>query len=135
EAGVGKSRLVYEFTRSPSDRPWRTLASRGVSYGTNTPYLPIIDLLKHYFQIEDRDVPSRTLERVTEKALGLDPGLAPYVPALVSLVDGDAQDHRWQSLEPLQRREQPLDASKRLLIREDLVRPLRLGLEGLHGSG
>ena len=132
EAGVGKSRLVYEFTRSPSDRPWRMLASRAVSYGTNTPYLPIIDLLKHYFQIEDRDARSQTLERVTEKVLSLDPGLAPYVPALVSLLDGDAQDHRWQSLEPLQRREQTLDAIKRLLIRESQVQPLCLVFEDLH---
>ena len=132
EAGVGKSRLVYEFTRALRAHPWRTLVSRGVSYGTNTPYLPIIELLKQYFQIEDRDTPTRTLERVRESVLGLDPGLAPHVPPLASLLGGDVHDNRWQSLEPLQRREQTLDAIKRLLIRETQTQPLCLVFEDLH---
>ena len=29
--------------------------SGSVSYGKATPYLPVIDLLKAYFKIEDRD--------------------------------------------------------------------------------
>src|SRR5437773_125063 len=132
EPGVGKSRLVYEFTRLARVRPWRTLASRAVSYGTTTPYLPIVDLLKHYFQIEDGEAPIRIRERVTEKVLGLDGALEPHVPALVSLLDVTLKDHQWQSLEPLYRRERTLDSIKRLLIRESHVQPLCLVLEDLH---
>ena len=132
EPGVGKSRLVYEFTRLARVRPWRTLASRAVSYGTTTPYLPIVDLLKHYFQIEDGEAPIRIRERVTEKVLGLDGALEPHVPALVALLDVTLKDHQWQSLEPLHRRERTLDAIKRLLIRESHVQPLCLVLEDLH---
>jgi hypothetical protein len=39
EAGVGKSRLVYECLQSPRVRGWRALESASVSYGKATPYL------------------------------------------------------------------------------------------------
>jgi class 3 adenylate cyclase len=55
EAGVGKSRLVYEFTHSHRMQGWLVLESASVSYGKATSYLPVIDLLKGYFKIQDRD--------------------------------------------------------------------------------
>src|SRR5262249_1000419 len=55
EAGVGKSRLVYEFTHSHRLQGWLTLESAAVSYGKATSYLPVIELLKGYFKIQDRD--------------------------------------------------------------------------------
>ena len=55
EAGVGKSRLVYEFTHSHRLKGWLVLESASVSYGKATSYLPVIDLLKAYFKIQDRD--------------------------------------------------------------------------------
>src|SRR5207237_10408514 len=55
EAGVGKSRLLYEFTRSHHPHDWLLLASNSVSYGKATAYLPVCDLLKTYCHIDDRD--------------------------------------------------------------------------------
>ena len=52
---MGKTRLVYEFTRSHHTHDWLVLASSSVSYGKATAYLPVRDLLKAYFQIDDRD--------------------------------------------------------------------------------
>src|SRR6266702_4443519 len=46
EPGVGKSRLVYECTRSHRTQGWLVLESNSVSYSKATPYLPVIDLLK-----------------------------------------------------------------------------------------
>ena len=48
EAGVGKSRLVYEFVRSHHTQGWLVLESASVSYGRAASYFPIIDLLKRY---------------------------------------------------------------------------------------
>jgi AAA ATPase domain/Adenylate and Guanylate cyclase catalytic domain len=45
EAGVGKSRLVYEFVHAHHLHGWRVLESASVSYGKATPYFPVIDLL------------------------------------------------------------------------------------------
>ena len=54
EPGVGKSRLFYEFTRSHQVQEWLILESRSSSYGKATPYLPVIELIKTYCQIETR---------------------------------------------------------------------------------
>ena len=54
-AGVGKSRLVYEFVHAHHTQGWRVLESASVSYGRATPYFPVIDLLKRYCHLEDGD--------------------------------------------------------------------------------
>ena len=58
EAGVGKSRLVYECIHAQDTQGWRVLESASVSYGKATPYFPVIDLLKRYAQIEDLNDPA-----------------------------------------------------------------------------
>jgi hypothetical protein len=50
EAGVGKSRLAYEFLHAQRTQGWLILASSSVSYGKATPYLPVLDLLKGYYR-------------------------------------------------------------------------------------
>ncbi len=55
EPGIGKSRLYWEFTRSHRTQGWLTIEAGSVSYGKATNYLPVIDLLKSYFKIQDRD--------------------------------------------------------------------------------
>src|SRR4029453_9823665 len=55
EPGAGKSRLVYEFPPSPRTQDWLILEAGSVSYGKATSYLPVIDLLKAYFKIHDRE--------------------------------------------------------------------------------
>src|SRR5437870_6057451 len=84
EPGVGKSRLVYECTRSHRTQGWRVLESRSVSYGKATPYLPVIDLLKAYCGIETRDDPRRRREKGLGKVLGLDEALRPTLPAVLA---------------------------------------------------
>ena len=55
EAGVGKSRLVYECLHSQRTQGWRVLEAVSVSYGKATPYFPVLDLLKRYAQVDDHD--------------------------------------------------------------------------------
>ena len=55
DAGVGKSRLVYEGVHSHRTRGWRVLESASVSYGKATPYFPVMDLLKRYCHVDDGD--------------------------------------------------------------------------------
>jgi hypothetical protein len=64
EAGVGKSRLAWELTRSHRTHGWLVLESGSVSYGKGTPYLPVIELLKAYCRIQERDEPRVIRERV-----------------------------------------------------------------------
>src|SRR5881409_1721713 len=77
EAGVGKSRLVYELTHSHRLQGWLTLESASVSYGKATSYLPVIDLLKVYFKVQDRDDLREIRQKVTGQLLTLDRALEP----------------------------------------------------------
>ncbi len=132
EPGVGKSRLFYEFTHSHRVQGWHVLESGSVSYGKATPYLPVIDLLKAYFQIEARDEIRRIREKVTGKLLTLDRALESTLPAFLSLLDVLLPDSGWHALDPHERRQRTRDAVKRLLLRESQVQPLVLVCEDLH---
>jgi len=132
EAGVGKSRLLYEFTRSHRLQGWVILEAASVSYGKATSYLPVIDLLKGYFKIQDRDDLREMREKVTGKVLTLDRALEPALPALLALLEVAADEALWQTLDPVQKRQRTLDAVKRLLLREAREQPLLLIFEDLH---
>src|SRR5947208_1441043 len=132
EPGLGKSRLFFEFIHSHRTQGWLILESGSVSYGKATPYLPVIDLLKAYFKIQDRDDQREIREKVTGKLLTLDKSLEPMLPAFFALLDVTVEDEPWQSLDPPQRRQRTFDACKRLLLRESQVQPLVLIFEDLH---
>ena len=132
EPGVGKSRLVWEFIHSHRVHDWLVLESASVSYGKASAYRPLIDLLKNYFQIEERDDDRRVREKVAGKLVMLDRDLEPILPALLFLLDAPLEDAQWQRLEPTQKRLRILDACKRLLLREAQVQPMVLVFEDLH---
>jgi len=132
EAGVGKSRLVYEVVHSHHTQHWRVLESAAVSYGTATPYFPVIDLLKRYCRVEDGDDTRTIRARVTGQVLTLDETLQDALPALLSLLEVLPDDSPWLSLDPAQRRQRTLEALRRVLLRESQVQPLLLVCEDLH---
>jgi class 3 adenylate cyclase/tetratricopeptide (TPR) repeat protein len=132
EAGVGKSRLVYEFVHSHHASGWLVLESASVSYGKATPYFPVIDLLKRYCHIEDHDDTRTIRAKLTGQVLTLDETLQDAIPALLSLLDALPDDGPFLTLDPPQRRQRTLDALKRVLLRESQEQPLLLVFEDLH---
>jgi class 3 adenylate cyclase/tetratricopeptide (TPR) repeat protein len=132
EPGVGKSRLLYEFTHSYRTREWLVLEAGSMSYGKAFSYLPIIELLKAYFKIHDREAHREIREKVTGKLLTLDESLRPALPALLALLDVPVLDTAWQALDPAQRRQRTLEAVKHLLLRESQAQPLLVVFEDLH---
>jgi tetratricopeptide (TPR) repeat protein len=132
EAGVGKSRLAYEFIHSHRTQGWLVLESASVSYGKATPYFPLVDLLRHYVHVEEGDDARTVRAKVTGHILTLDEGLQETIPALLSLLDALPEDSPFFKLEPAQRRQQTLDGLKRILLRESQVQPLLLIFEDLH---
>jgi tetratricopeptide (TPR) repeat protein len=132
EAGVGKSRLVYEVVHSHRIQGWRVLESASVSYGKATPYFPVLDLLKRYTHVEDRDDTRTIRAKVTGQVLTLDEALQETVPALLWLLDALPEEHPFLSLDPPLRRRRTLEALKRILVRESQVQPLLLVFEDLH---
>jgi len=107
EAGVGKSRLVYEFVHSHRTQGWLVLESASESYGKATPYFPVVDLLKRYVRVEDGDEPRTIRAKVTGQVLTLDESLQETIPALLSLLDALPEDSPFLQLDPQQRRPWP----------------------------
>src|SRR5262249_52300046 len=132
EAGVGKSRLTYEFTHSHRVKDWLVLEASSVSYGKATSYLPVINLLKGYFKIADRNDHREMRDKVLGRVLGSARAPEPVIAPLLSLLDVPAEDPVWQALAPDQRRQRTLDAVKRLLLREAQVQPMLVVFEDLH---
>ena len=132
EAGVGKSRLIYELAAAQRLDGWRVLEATAVSYGQSMSYLPVIALLKGYFAIQDRDEPREVSEKVAGKLLTLDAALRPTLSGLLALLDVPVDDAAWRALDPPQRRQRTLDAVRRLLLREAREQPLLLIFEDLH---
>ena len=132
EPGVGKSRLLWEFTHSHQTADCLVLEGASVSYGKATPYLPVIDLLKSYFGVEPRDDDRKIRDRITGQLLALDRAFETLLSPFLALLDVTVDDDEWQRLEPPQRRLRTLNGIKRLLIRESHNQPVVVVFEDLH---
>jgi predicted ATPase/class 3 adenylate cyclase len=143
EAGVGKSRLVYEFVhwrdcvgagRSPSHQTqgWRVLESASVSYGKATPYFPMLELLRHYAHLEEHDDVRTIRAKITGQVMTLDEALQDIIPALLALLNALPADSPFLQLDPPQQRQRTLEALKRVILRESQAQPLLLVFEDLH---
>jgi predicted ATPase/class 3 adenylate cyclase len=132
EPGVGKSRLYWEFTHSEPLVGWKILTTGSVSYGKATAYLPLINLLRDYFGLDERETTESERERLTAGLRGLGDAFQPAIPAILTLLDAPVEDEAWRKLDPEARRRATLDAVKRLLLRESQTQPLLLLVEDLH---
>ena len=86
-----QDRLFHEFPVRRAPRAGST-GKQPASYSQATPYLPVIDLLKAYFQLEDRDDARRMREKLTGRLLTLDPALGPTLPAFLALLEVPVED-------------------------------------------
>ena len=154
EPGMGKSRLVHEFTRHQLRPGWLVLEGASVSYGKATPYLPLVEMLRRYFQIADREGSENTRDQVVMHIVELDGMLKDAIPPILSLLGAlpdasnspvtDQRDslsglqeiaemiRRFNSMDPQQRRRYTLEAVKRVLIRESQRQPMLVVFEDLH---
>jgi class 3 adenylate cyclase/tetratricopeptide (TPR) repeat protein len=153
EPGMGKSRLVHEFTRHQLPANWLVLQGASVSYGKATPYFPVIELLRSYFEILEGDGAETIREKIAERVLSLDEMLTPMVPPILALLGvlpngkeaglanqrpkDQRQDFvesikRFHVMEPQERRRYTLDALRRLFVCESQRQTLLLVFEDLH---
>ena len=133
EPGVGKSRLFFEF-KATSQSGWMVLETFSVSHGKASAYLPVIDLLRNYFEITMRGRRTQaTRERSrarsrfsTETSRGHS-----AVPLLRCWGSSRATDPLAQ-MDGQVRKRRTLEAIKRMLLRESLNQPLMMIFEDLH---
>ena len=129
DPGMGKSRLVWEFTRSSQARAARLLET-GSAYAAITPYSPVIELLRSYFAIGPDDDAERIREHLRVTIATGDGSLTPSLPALFALLG--VPDADWDAVDPVERRRLTLEAVRRLLLTESRVQPLLIVFEDVH---
>ncbi len=132
EPGVGKSRFVYEVTRIAAMHDWRVLRGGGASHGATTPMLPISELLRRHFAIEDADTPESIRAKVSEALLSRHEELRSLLTPLLALLDVAIDDPAWSDLDPSQQRRRIQDAVRQLLRDESRIQPLLVIVEDLH---
>jgi len=132
EPGVGKSRLFHEFVGLYGHTPLLVLRTFAVSYGKAFPYLPLIDLLKNYFQIVPSDDERKRREKVAGKVLMLDRTLEDTLPYLFTLISMAEPESTITQMDAPIRKRRTIEAIKRILVRESLNQPLVIIVEDLH---
>jgi class 3 adenylate cyclase len=123
EPGLGKSRLFYEF-KLLSLTGCLVLEAYSVSHGKATAYLPVIELLKSYFDIQAQDDERKRREKVLGKVLGLDRTLEEILPYLYALLGIEEPPSPLQQMDAQIRRRRTFEALKKLFLRESLNQPL-----------
>jgi len=132
EAGIGKSRLLHEFRQRLRGRRVAWLEAHCVSYGSEIPYLPLLDLLRHGCRLGDGDTPEvvvRKVHRALER-IDIDPSeAAPYLLQFLGMKPASGQ---LDVLSPEAVRSRTLSVVRRMTIQASRRRPLIIVVEDLH---
>jgi len=132
EAGVGKSRLLYEFRKAVANEDVTFLEGRCLSYSRGVAYHPIIDILKANFDIRETDGDSEIRGKVKRglKILGADEvSILPYLLEFFSVKESSIEK---MPLSPEARKDRIIEAINRITLKGSEKRPLILAYEDLH---
>lgn len=132
EAGVGKSRLLLEMRNMLPQGEYSYIEGRCLQYGGSMAYLPVLYILRSYFDIQEGDREFLIKKKMEEKILGLDEKLKGVIPPFQSLLSLTVDDEDFTKLEPKEKREQTFEALRDMLIRGSQERPLILAVEDIH---
>jgi class 3 adenylate cyclase len=132
EPGVGKSRLIVELKQSLSNHEFTFLEGNCLHYGSSMAYLPVLDILRSYFNIREGDNETLIRQKMKNKILQLDEKLKDDLPPLQELLSLRVEDETFIYLEPQQKRDRIFNAVRDMLIRESHNKPLIVVVEDLH---
>ena len=132
EAGVGKSRLLYEFRKAIANQDVFFQEGRCLSYSTNVAYHPVIDLLKATFDIRDADNDDQIREKVKTGLKGIGADEASTLPFILELLSVKDSGIDALNLIPEARKDKTLEALKQIVLKASEIRPLVMAVEDLH---
>ena len=132
EAGVGKSRLLLEMKYKLPQGETVYLEGRCLHFGGAMAYLPVLDILRSYFEIKEGDREFVIKKKMEEKILELDETLKDILPPFQELLSLKVDDEAFIKLEPKDKRERTFEAIRDLMIRVSQDTPLVLAVEDLH---
>jgi class 3 adenylate cyclase/tetratricopeptide (TPR) repeat protein len=131
EAGVGKSRLLYEFRTAIAGENITFLEGRCLAYSRGEAYHPVIDMLKSNFNILEGEKDQNIRDKVKAglKALAVDEThTLPYLLELLSVRDSGIDAI---SMSPEARKDRIKESVKRIILKGSEIRPLVMAVEDL----
>ncbi len=131
EAGIGKSRLAYEFRKAVAKEELTFLEGRCLSYGRGMAYRPVIDILKSNFDIQEREGEEEINRKVREELKALQADENPHLPYLLELLSVRDSDIDKILLSPDARKDRIAEAFKWILLKKAESRPLVILSEDL----
>jgi class 3 adenylate cyclase/tetratricopeptide (TPR) repeat protein len=132
EAGIGKSRFLYELRKAIINEDITFLEGKCLSYGKGIPYHPISDILKGNFEIGEDDADDKIREKVKNSLNALNAEEAMTLPYLLEIlgVKDSGIDRIPMSSEG--RKDRIIEAVKQIVLKGSQVRPLVIAIEDLH---
>ncbi len=132
EAGVGKSRFLYELRKALANTDVTFIEGRCLSYSSGVAYHPLIDILKANFDVLRDDDDPVIIQKVTKglKILDMDESSTlPYLLELLSVKD-IASDKT--SISPKGKKDRIMSIYREIASKGSEIRPLILVFEDLH---
>ena len=86
DPGIGKSRLLHEFTIGIDETEITILRGKCQTFAQSTPYSPFLDALRHELHLTEEADAEEILERARAGIVDIDASLAPYLPYYLHLL-------------------------------------------------
>jgi len=132
EAGVGKSRLLYEFRKTVANEDLMIREGRCLSYGRGMAYHPLIEIIKSSFEIREGDEEAEVKKKVREGLKNLEIEEGAYLPFLLELLSVKDSGIEKIRMSPDARKDRIMEAFKRIMLKLASARPLIMAFEDLH---
>ncbi len=100
EPGLGKSRLTAEFLDRCRGLGFEVFEAQAQSHGQETPFAPVLQILRAYFGVSDSDPEQLSREKIAGRALLLEPDLVEDLPVLFDFMGLSDPDRPPPQLSP-----------------------------------
>jgi class 3 adenylate cyclase/tetratricopeptide (TPR) repeat protein len=132
EAGVGKSRLCHEFAQRSRARGMPVYHAAAQAHTKSVPLLPVLQLMRTYFDITEQDSEQTARERIAGKLLLLDESFAEDLPLIFDFLSVSDPERPSERMDPEARQRQLLGLTKRLIHTQSMREPGVTIFEDLH---
>jgi len=132
EAGLGKSRLGFEFLERCRAQGLQVLEGHAVAHGKNIPFLPMLQVFRAYYGITEQDSDRMARDKIAGRLLLLDESFREVLPVLFEFFAVPDPDRPPLRLDPEVRQRQLFAVLRRLVRPESQTEPAVTLIEDLH---
>jgi len=132
DAGVGKSRLCFEFLERCRAEGFRVFQGSGVAHGKNLPLLPILQVFREYYGITEQDTDQQVREKIAGRILLFDEGYRDVLPIVFDFFGAPDPENPAPRMDPEARQRQLFGVLRRLSQRDTTRGSILFLIEDLH---